>query len=344
MQAPRHRCSLVLDITQRHLAHAQQPPPVPAAAKAAAAAASPPPPRHSVGVALMGYGAIGVPVAAALLDGTHGMGDGTCPCHLSAVLVSTPRPRPPELPPSVVWTADADEFFAADWRICAEAAGQPAVVTHAERTVAAGRDLLVTSVGALTSDALYDSLIDSASTPAGGTLLVAAGAMPAVDWMASASMGVPSEQLDVTCTQTKPPKSWIGARYDSNTGEPAPDVMDFASIEEPVTFFEGTAREAASNYPKNSNIAAMLALATAGLDGTKVKLVADPADPPRNYVGVAFSGPIGRLDVEVEGKQSANPRTGKLLLTILFYRLSPATVCLGWLFQSASSNVLQFQC
>ena len=101
MQAPRQRRSLVLDITQRHLAHAQQQPPVSAAAKAAAAAASP----HSVGIALMGYGAIGVPVAAALLDGTHGMGDGACPCHLAAVLVSTLRPRPARATHHVLYTS-----------------------------------------------------------------------------------------------------------------------------------------------------------------------------------------------------------------------------------------------
>lgn len=267
---------------------------------------------------LMGYGAIGAPVAAALLEGTHGMGDATCPCHLAAVLVSTPRPRPPELPSSVVWTADPDEFFLADWKLCAEAAGQPAVVAHAKRTMTAGRDLLVTSVGALTSDPLYESLVALGSEPANGRLLVAAGAMPAVDWMASASMGVPVAELDVTCTQTKPPASWIGARYDRITGELAPDVLDFSTLEEPTVFFEGTARDAASNYPKNSNIAAMLALATAGLDNTRVRLVADPTPPKRNLVSVAFRSPIGKLDVEVEGMQSANPRTGAVVpLTVL---------------------------
>lgn len=358
----RPRGSSVLHLTQQHLA------PQPACTPAAGASSLPPRPPHSVGISesarpstrqsmstptrtncattrpalvnsspnrvhvgLMGYGAIGVPVAAALLEGTHGMGDGTCPCHLAAVLVSTPRPRPPELPPSVVWTTDPDEFFAAEWKLCAEAAGQPAVVTHAERTIRSGRDLLVTSVGALTSDAFYGSLVTSASDSANGRLLVAAGAMPAVDWMASASMGVAADDLDVTCTQTKPPASWIGARYDRTTGDPAPDVIDFSSLQKPTVFFEGTAREAASNYPKNSNICAMLALATAGLDNTLVRLVADPTPPKRNLVSVAFRSPIGKLDVEVEGMQSANPRTGAVVpLTVLrAIKMRVAAVALG---------------
>lgn len=259
------------------------------------------------------------------------MGDCVCPCHLAAVLVSTPRPRPSELPASVVWTTEPDDFFAADWQLCAEAAGQPAVVACAERTMQAGRDLLVTSVGALTADALYDSLTASAADPTCGRLLVAAGAMPAVDWMASASMGVPVGELDVTCTQTKPPASWVGARYNRNTGDPAPDVIDFDSLQEPTTFFEGSAREAASNYPKNSNICALLALATAGLDNTRVRLVADPTPPKRNLVSVAFRSPIGKLDVQVEGLQSANPRTGAVVpLTVLrAIKMRVAGIALG---------------
>ena len=138
---------------------------------------------------------------------------------------------------------------------------------HAERCLAAGRDFLVTSVGAVTDDALFGRLQCTASPVGsqagrGGQLLVAAGAMPAVDWMGSASLGVPAEDITVRFTQTKPPKSWIGARYDPETKMALSDVIDFARLTEKTTFFCGSAREAAAEYPKNSNIAAMLALAT----------------------------------------------------------------------------------
>ena len=142
--------------------------------------------------------------------------------------------------------------------------------------------------------------------------------MPAVDWMAAASLGISPEKLDVRFTQTKPPVSWIGARYDPVTKQAKEDVIDFAALTEPTVFFVGSAREAAAEYPKNSNVAAMLALATAGLDGTKVELVADPTPPKRNVSSVSFKGPIGTLSVEVEGAQSANPRTGAVVpLTVL---------------------------
>jgi hypothetical protein len=57
---------------------------------------------------------LGQPVSQALLRRTGGM-DGSA--ALSAVLVSRPRPRPAELPASVVFTADPEAFFAADWQV-----------------------------------------------------------------------------------------------------------------------------------------------------------------------------------------------------------------------------------
>jgi predicted dinucleotide-utilizing enzyme len=129
----------------QRLARHLQPRSCPSLAPAATAA-------ESMGVAVMGYGAIGKPVAAALLQHTHGMNAGEV--HLAAVLVSSERPRPPELPSSVVFTSDPEQFFAAEFALCAEAAGQPAVLAHAERCLRAGRDFLVTSIGALTDDAV----------------------------------------------------------------------------------------------------------------------------------------------------------------------------------------------
>ena len=41
-------------------------------------------------------------------------------------------------------------------------------------------------------------------------------------------------EMKVTASQTKPPASWVGARFEPGTTNPLPDVIDFASLTEPV--------------------------------------------------------------------------------------------------------------
>lgn len=189
--------------------------------------------------------------------------------------------------PECVTTA-ADEFFAADWGLCIEAAGQPAVLEHGKRCLGLGRDFMVTSIGALTDAALYDELAAVAQA-SGSRLILCTGSMPGVDWMGAAAMAGCGA---VSVTQTKPPKAWLGTPAEAEN----PDLLELTELR---TLFEGSAREAASLYPKNANVTAMLALATAGLDATVAKLVADPA-ASGNLVHLSFEGPAGKISVDVQ--------------------------------------------
>lgn len=241
--------------------------------------------QESLRVGLVGLGAIGSTVAEALCN------DEKLPhASLAAVLVQRSREeRPKEVPQTVLLTTDVDAFLAADWSVCVEAAGQPWVKQYGERVLTAGRSLLVTSVGAFTDDALYQSLI-SAATRSGGRLLIAAGAMPAMDWMSSAAL----DQVDeVVVEQRKRPEGWKGT--------PAEAVTDLDKLTEPIVVFEGVAREAAAKFPKNANIAASLALATVGLDRLAVRLIADPTvSGPTN--SITFKGGCGEIAIQVKGK------------------------------------------
>merc|ERR1719336_2577669 len=108
--------------------------------------------------------------------------------------------------------------------------------------------------------------------------------MPALDWMSSAAI----ERVDeATLVQRKRPEGWVGT--------PAEAKFELGKLTEPTTIFEGSAREAASRFPKNANIAAALALGTVGLDNLKVRLVADPtvAGPTSR---IRFRGDAGSLD------------------------------------------------
>ena len=101
--------------------------------------------------------------------------------------------------------------------------------------------------------------------------------------------------------------------------------MVFSELTAPAVLFEGSAREAASFYPKNSNILAMLALSTAGLDATQVKLVADPVDTSMRQT-IEYEGTAGKIILNVQGKQSpTNPRTSQVVPLSVIKALRNAT-------------------
>jgi len=203
------------------------------------------------------------------------------------------------------FTTDPNNFFGtnSDWNLCVEAAGQSAVKQHGKRCLEMGRDLMITSIGALTDDAFYEDL--SATAEANGSrLILCTGSMPAVDWMGSASL---ADCEKVLVTQTKPPKAWLGTPAEHDH----PDLLEIKG--EPRVLFEGSSRDAASTYPKNANVAAMLAIATAGLDQTRTRLVADPS-ATSNKVEILFKGTAGNIEVRVEAAPSkTNPRTSAIV-------------------------------
>ena len=251
-------------------------------------------------VGLIGFGAIGRRVAQALQRGEAGN------AVLAAVLVrdtvkytSRSDDVVMELVASqeVVFTDDPERFFSGCLDLVVEAAGQEAVRMYAEPALRAGMAVLVVSIGAFTDDDLYERLRDLAEG-GHGRLLLAAGALPAVDWMQAAAMAPVST---VTITQTKPVSSWQGT--------PAEALVDLGGLSQPFCFFTGTAREAARKFAKSSNITAMLALATVGMDRTRVRLVADPG-VGRMHTRIEFVGDAGEVTVEWRGTPSkSNPST-----------------------------------
>eukprot|EP00978_Attheya_sp_CCMP212_P034309 scaffold142987_cov51-Attheya_sp.AAC.1 len=287
-------------------------------------------------VGLVGLGAIGETVAHAICHGTHGLRTDQIVLHAVLVRHVTPeriaslKNRSNNSSDAIILTSNASEFFAADWDLMVEAAGQEAVRLYAAPCLQSGRSVLLTSIGALTDDSLLSHLEELAllSHNSRARLLLASGAMPGLDWMHSSSLSLLGDDSDdasttitntVTVTQSKPPSSWKGARVDPENGQPLADMVDLDMLMQtnnstavPVVLFEGSAREAARSYPKNANVCAMLALGTGvGLDDTHVQLVADPI-----HFGttVTYEGAAGTIQIKVTGKQSAtNPRTSAIV-------------------------------
>lgn len=240
-------------------------------------------------VGLVGLGAVGSVVAEAI-------GTGHVPnASLVAALDEQPRPE------MAVATMEFKEFLAADWSVCVEAAGQGWVREHAVRVLATGRSLIITSVGAFTDDDLF-AACRKAAEDSGGKLLIVSGALPGMDWMASAALDETVEE--VTIAQRKQPEGWRGT--------PADGRVDLSAVTEPTLIFEGPARTAATEFPKNANIAAALALATVGLDKTTVSLWADPSVAgPTNTI--LFRGRSGELSITVKGGKPLSPKTSRIV-------------------------------
>ena len=270
--------------------------------------------REPLKIGLLGCGAINSTVAKMIVNQEAG------PALLKAVLVRKERSEEElrslfpaacasadasnESLPAGCFTTDPDKFFGSDsdWDLCIEADGQPAVRQYGKRCLEMGKDLMITSIGSLTNDSLYQDLAVTAEAT-GARLILCTGSMPALDWMGSAALEDCSE---VRVTQIKPPRAWLGTPAEN-------DHPDLLQLGQPRVLFEGSSRDAASVFPKNANVAAMLALATAGLDHTLASLVADPT-ATGNRVELSFDGTAGKLKVEVEAAPSkTNPRTSAIV-------------------------------
>ncbi|WP_163849156.1 aspartate dehydrogenase [Pseudooceanicola aestuarii] len=187
-----------------------------------------------------------------------------------------------------------------DIALMVDCAGHAALAEHGPAILDRGIDLITVSVGALADPALATRLKDAAAR-GGAQLHLASGAIGALDSLSAARVGGLEE---VIYTGRKPPQGWIGS--------PAEENLDLRALTTAQTHFEGSARDAATAYPKNANVAAAVALAGAGLDATQVRLVADPG-VTANIHEVRASGAFGSFEFRIAGNALPdNPRSSAL--------------------------------
>ena len=179
-----------------------------------------------------------------------------------------------------------------------EAAGGAVVPGLAGEVFAAGKDLMVISVGAL----LDHPEIIGKSRESGCRLLVPSGAIAGLDGIKSACAGQVSH---VTITTRKPPEGLEGAPY------LVEHKISLAGLSEEREVFSGTAREACRGFPANVNVSAAVSLAGLGPDRTRIRILAVPG-LKRNCHDIEVEGEFGRLAVHIENVPSENPRTGRL--------------------------------
>lgn len=242
-----------------------------------------------VKVAIIGRGPIARYVAARLAP----------PLALSALLLRPGAAVPGDAPAAMAGVPIVHRAQELEADLVADCAGVEGLAAHGPALLAAGRTVLTLSAAAFADPVRAEALWEAARR-GGGRIVLATGAVGAVDALSAARRG----GLEcVLYTGRKPPAGWAGT--------PA-EAHDLASLTAPLVHFEGNARDAALAYPKNANVAATIAMAGLGFEATAVRLIADPAARANTH-RLEASGAFGRLDATFEAAPlSDNPRSSAL--------------------------------
>jgi aspartate dehydrogenase len=222
------------------------------------------------------------------------------------------------IPQGVPFLASPSDLAALKPGLVVEAAGRAAIEAWAPAALAASPAMIIASTSAFCDDDLLPRLADIAQKN-GSRILIPSGAIGGIDALASAAvLGLDA----VTHRIVKPPAAWKGT--------PAEKLLALASLHERTVFFEGTAREAASQYPQNANATVVTSLAGIGLDRTRVELIADPAARLNGHT-ITAEGAFGRMTITLDNNPLAtNPKSSELtalsLVRLIENEVRPVTI------------------
>lgn len=250
-------------------------------------------------IGLLGCGTIGTEIATAVDDGT------VPDAELTAVFN-----RSRETAVSLVESLDATPTVAdsiselyAETSLVVEAAGQSAVEDAAVDVLESGTSLMLLSVGALADPTLRRGVLDATDRDS-NRLYVPSGAIGGLDAIKAASLA--DELATVSLTTRKPPSGLAGAPYIEE------NEIDLSALGEAKTVYEGSAKEAATAFPSNINVALALSMAGIGPTETAVSIVADPTEE-NNVHQIEAVGSAGRIETKVQNVPSpTNPETSYL--------------------------------
>lgn len=188
-----------------------------------------------------------------------------------------------------------------------------------EPTLRAGGKVIAVSVGALVKNM---DLLDIAKSNK-ATFQIAGGTLPGLDIIRAAAEG---EIHSVMLTSHINPASFAHEPYIEENG-----IDLVAAANGPVVVFEGSAREAATHFPRHFNVAVTLGLVGIGLDRTKVLIRADGTLPGARHTLSVDADSVTLEMVSQNYPSPQNNRTSKVVaLSILAaLRREGATLRLG---------------
>jgi aspartate dehydrogenase len=242
-------------------------------------------------IGIAGFGAIGRSVARHIAQGIEGI-------RLTAVGV-----RNPKQPPEFDWSGKPPAFTLLDelephCDVVIECAPAHLLPSITAPVLKAGKKVITLSSGALLA---HPELMDLARQHK-GQILVPSGAILGLDAILGAAEG---KIQSVKMTSRKPTRGFIGAPFLEQRG------IDVMNIKEPTLIFSGTAREAASGFPANLNVAVSVSLAGIGPDKTQLEVWADPS-LERNTHHIQVVSDSALLSMEIQNIPSENPKTGRI--------------------------------
>lgn len=192
-----------------------------------------------------------------------------------------------------------DALLNGDADIVIEIASGQAVRDYGTLVLEHGKDLIITSVGALSDDALRSQL-EMTGQKNQRHLYLISGAVGGFDLLRSISL---MGKTATTITTEKAPRSLNGAPY--LAGQPLPE-------DQPLEVFVGSVSDAIAGFPKNVNVAVASALAANTLDTMQVHLHSVPGMTSNRHT-IRAANDVVSAKIEIEAKPDpSNPRSSTL--------------------------------
>ncbi len=192
----------------------------------------------------------------------------------------------------VPFDTDIEVFLSRPLDVVIEAAGVEAATQYALKVVESNKDLVVGSIGAFKDVEFLENLQKQAAKNK-VEIHLPSGAIGGLDLLQSANAAGGLKSVQITTRKS-------------------PDSLGLGHIEREELLFDGNARDAIVEFPKNVNVAVVLALAGIGMEDTRVRVIADPA-VKRNSHTIEAQGIFGEMRLAVDNEpMPSNPKTSLL--------------------------------
>ncbi|WP_298825482.1 aspartate dehydrogenase [uncultured Planococcus sp.] len=186
---------------------------------------------------------------------------------------------------------DLQAFLKLPLDIVVEATTVEAAQLYVKDVVTHKKDLVVSSIGVF-KDAGFLNELKTLAESSGTQIYLPSGAIGGLDVLQSAKAAGGLKRVQLTTRKS-----------------PASLGMD---ADKEKVIFEGSARDAVEQFPKNVNVAMTLALAGIGIEETSVRIIVDPAIEQNTHT-IEAEGDFGKLQLQVENHpMRSNPKTSLL--------------------------------